>query len=51
MLCATEITLQTLDGVCIFELENAVAGLKEGSFTVLAERIRCLAPVAFLSAL
>lgn len=37
---ATEITLQTADGPCVFVLENAVAGLKGGIFTVLAERIR-----------
>jgi F0F1-type ATP synthase epsilon subunit len=37
---ATEITLQTEQGPCVFMLENAVAGLKGRTFTVLAERIR-----------
>jgi F0F1-type ATP synthase epsilon subunit len=40
MIHATEITLQTRNGPFVFVLENAVAGLKEGSFTVLAESIR-----------
>jgi F0F1-type ATP synthase epsilon subunit len=43
---ATEITLQTAEGACVFVLENAVAGLKEGSFTVLAERIHRVEPEA-----
>ena len=40
MIHATEITLQTADGHCVFILENAVAGLKGCTFTVLAESIR-----------
>ena len=44
MLHATEITLQTADGHCVFMLENAVAGLKGRTFTVLAERIRRVEP-------
>ena len=43
---ATEITLQTADGPGRFVLENAVAGLKGRSFTVLAERIRRVGPHA-----
>ena len=46
MVHATEITLQTADGPCIFVLENAVAGLKERTFTVLAESIRRVEPDA-----
>ena len=46
MLHATEITLQTADGHCVFLLENAVAGLKGRTFTVLAERIRRIEPEA-----
>ena len=46
MIHATEITLQTADGYCAFELENAAAGLKGGRFTVLAERIRRVEPEA-----
>ncbi len=46
MLHATEITLHMADGHCVFELENAVAGLKAGLFTVLAERIRRVEPEA-----
>ena len=44
MIHATEITFQTADGPCVFVLENAVAGLKGRTFTVLAERIRCVEP-------
>ena len=44
MIHATEITLHTADGPCIFLLENAAAGLKGGSFTVLAESIRRVEP-------
>ncbi len=43
---ATEITLHTADGPCVFVLENAVAGLKGHTFTVLAERIRRIEPEA-----
>ena len=43
---ATEITLQTLDGPCVFVLDNAVAGLKGHTFTVLAESIRRVEPEA-----
>jgi F0F1-type ATP synthase epsilon subunit len=43
---ATEITLQTADGSCVFVLENAVAGLKGRTFTVLAESIRRVEPEA-----
>lgn len=46
MIHATEITLQTADGPCVFMLENAVAGLKAHTFTVLAERIRRIEPQA-----
>ena len=46
MIHATEITLQTADGPCVFLLENAVAGLKGRTFTVLAERIRRAEPRA-----
>ena len=46
MLNATEITLQTADGPCVFMLENAVAGLKGRTFTVLAESIRRVEPEA-----
>ena len=41
---ATEITLQTADGPCIFMLKNAVAGLKGRTFSVLAEHIRRIEP-------
>ena len=44
MIHATEITLQTVGGHCVFMLENAVAGLKGRTFTVLAERIRRVEP-------
>ena len=44
---ATEITLQTADGPCVFVLENAVAGLKGRTFTVLDECICCAEPRAF----
>lgn len=40
MVHVSEITLQTASGHCVFSLENAVAGLKGLTFTVLAERIR-----------
>ena len=40
MIHATEITLQTADGPCVFVLENVVAGLEGRTFTVLAESIR-----------
>ena len=43
---ATEITLQTADGPCVFVLENAAAGLKGRTFTVLAESIRRVEPEA-----
>ena len=46
MVHATEITLQTTDGPCVFILENAVAGLKGRTFTVLAERIHRVKPEA-----
>ena len=46
MVRATEITLQTEDGPCVFVLENAVAGLKGRTFTVLAERIHRVEPEA-----
>ena len=46
MIHATEITLQTADGPCVFVLENAVAGLKGHTFTVLAESIRRVEPDA-----
>ena len=46
MIHATQITLQTADGPCSFILKNAVAGLKGGSFTVLAETIRRIEPQA-----
>lgn len=46
MVHATQITLQTADGPCVFMLENAVAGLKGSTFTVLAERIRRVGPEA-----
>ena len=44
MIHATEITLQTVDGLCVFLLENAVAGLKGRTFTALAESIRRVEP-------
>ncbi len=40
MVHATEITLQTADGPCVFLLENAAAGLTGRTFSVLAESIR-----------
>ena len=43
---ATEITLQTADGPCVFMLENAVAALKEHTFAVLAKRICRIEPKA-----
>ena len=43
---ATEIILQTAEGTCVFMLENAVAGLKGRTFTVLAESIRRIEPEA-----
>ena len=46
MVHATEITLQTADGHCVFVLVNAVAGLKGRTFTVLAESIRRVEPEA-----
>ena len=46
MIHATRITLQTADGPCAFVLENAVAGLKGSTFTVLAESIRRVEPEA-----
>ncbi len=46
MINATEITLQTADGPFVFMLENAVAGLKGRTLTVLAERFRCVEPEA-----
>ena len=46
MIHATEITIQTADGSCVFLLENAVAGLKGRTFTVLAESIRRVEPEA-----
>lgn len=44
MVHATEITLQTADGVVAFILENAVGGLSKDHFTVLAESIRRIEP-------
>ncbi len=44
MLHATEVTVQTPEGLRIFALGNAVAGLKEHCFTVLAESIRLVEP-------
>ena len=44
MIHATQITLHTADGPCVFELENAVAGLKGQTFTVLAGSIRRVEP-------
>ena len=44
MVHATEITLQTADGPCIFVLENAAAGLTGRTFTVLAESVRRVEP-------
>lgn len=46
MIHATEITLQTPDGPCVFVLENAVAGLTGRTLTVLAESIRRVEPDA-----
>ena len=46
MVHATEITLQTADGPCVFLLENAAAGLTGRTFTVLAESIRRVEPEA-----
>ena len=46
MVRATEITLQTAEETCVFLLENAVAGLKGRTFTVLAERIERVEPEA-----
>ena len=46
MIHATEITLHTADGPCVFVLKNAVAGLKGRTFTVLAESIRRVEPEA-----
>ncbi len=44
MVHATEITCLTTDGIYVFDLSNAVAGLKGRTFTVLAERIRRIEP-------
>lgn len=44
MINATEITLHTADGPCVFVLENAAAGLKGRTFTVLAGRIHRVEP-------
>ncbi len=44
MIHATEITLLTADSPCVFVLQNAVAGLKGGNFTLLAESIRGAVP-------
>ena len=46
MVHATEITCRTTDGTHVFELTNAVAGLKGRTFTVLAERVRRIEPNA-----
>ena len=46
MVHATEITLQTADGPCVFVLENAAAGLTGRTFSVLAESIRRVEPEA-----
>ena len=46
MIHATEITLQTADGPCVFVLENAAAGLTGRTFSVLAESIRRVEPEA-----
>ncbi len=43
---ATEIICRTAGGTHVFDLTNAVAGLKGSTFTVLAERIRRVAPDA-----
>jgi F0F1-type ATP synthase epsilon subunit len=48
MIHATEITLQTANGPCGFMLENAVAGLKGRTFTVLAESVRRIEPQALV---
>ena len=44
MIHATEITLHTEEGLCIFMLENVVAGMKGSTFTVLAELIERVEP-------
>lgn len=44
MLHATEVTVQTPEGLRVFALDNAVAGLKGHCFTVLAESIRLIEP-------
>lgn len=46
MIHATEITLQTAEGLRVFMLENSVAGLKGRTFTVLADRIERVEPEA-----
>ncbi len=46
MVHATEITLQTADGPCVFVLKNAAAGLTGRTFSVLAESIRRIEPEA-----
>jgi F0F1-type ATP synthase epsilon subunit len=46
MVHATEITLQTADGPCVFILKNAAAGLTGRTFTVIAESIRRVDPEA-----
>ena len=43
---ATQITLHTPDGTMVFGLKNAVAGLKETTLNVLAERIHRIEPEA-----
>ena len=44
MIHATEVTCQTPEGTHVFELANAVAGIKGRSFIVLAESIRRIKP-------
>jgi F0F1-type ATP synthase epsilon subunit len=46
MVHATEVTLQVGQETLVFVLENAVASLKAGSLTVLAESIRQITPRA-----
>lgn len=44
MIHATQVTLQTPDGLRVFTLDNAVAGLKGHRFSVLAECIQLVEP-------
>jgi F0F1-type ATP synthase epsilon subunit len=41
---ATEVMLRTRDGTLVFGLENAVAGLKGSTLSILAERIQRIEP-------